>query len=48
MDGTLDEIAERRNVKRETLQFMLTPSYRKRVKSGRSWTLLVFLEEAQK
>lgn len=46
MDGTLDEIAERRKVKRKTLQFMLSAAYRKRAKSGRNWTLLVLLEEA--
>ena len=47
MDGTLDEIAERRNVKRKTLQFMMTPAYRRRSKSGSNWTQLVFLEGAQ-
>jgi hypothetical protein len=30
MDGTLEEIAEKRGVKRVTLQWMLRPSYAKR------------------
>lgn len=30
MDGTLEEIAKARGVKRVTLQWMLRPSYRKR------------------
>ena len=35
MDGTLEEIAEKRGVKRVTLQWMLHPTYRKRYLEGR-------------
>ena len=31
MDGTLDEIARARHIKRDTLQYMLTAAYRRRV-----------------
>ena len=31
MDGTLDEIARARHIKRDTVQYMLTAAYRRRV-----------------
>ena len=31
MDGTLDEIARARRIKRDTVQYMLTATYRRRV-----------------
>lgn len=31
MDGTLDEIARARHIKRDTVQYMLTAAYRRRI-----------------
>lgn len=50
MDGTLDEIAEARGVKRRTLQYMLRPVYRRktegRTKYGndKKWLTLTLIE----
>ncbi len=45
--GTLDEIATARGIKRESVRFMLTPTYRRRMASHRNsgHRLEVFLIE---
>lgn len=43
--GTVKEIAAAENVKVNTVQFYMTPTYRKRRKNGKNYRVLVKLDD---
>lgn len=43
--GTAKELAEKLNVKVETIRFYNTPTYKKRVKQGKNRKVLVEIED---
>lgn len=40
--GTIDEIAQERGVKRESIAYMISPSYHKRIRTNRAQRLVPF------